>query len=74
MGKTEQEAEREIKVRGAFPPQGGQKTRPIMETPFSEAAAAGRSIFSPVSMQPGERKGNREKCVKKGREERRDEC
>lgn len=41
---------------------------------FSEAAAAGRSIFSPVSMQPGEREGNREKCVKKGREERRDEC
>ncbi len=38
MGKTEQEVEGERgrKVRGAFPPQGGQKTQPIMERPFQK--------------------------------------
>lgn len=45
---------------------------------FSEAEVAGRSIFSLISMQPGEgereREGNRERGVKKEREERRDEC
>lgn len=37
MVKTEQETEREgRKVRGAFPPQEGQKTKPIIERPFQK--------------------------------------
>lgn len=33
------------KVRGTFPPSGGQKMKPIMEGPF-ETEVAGYSIFS----------------------------
>lgn len=56
MGRTEQEVqgERGRKVRGAFPPSRRTKDGANNGEAFSEVEVAGRSIFSPVSMQPRE--------------------
>lgn len=69
MGKTEQEAAREIerKVRGAFPPQRGQKTRPIMERPFQRLQLQDAPSLHRVSMQPREGEGERDREREMGR-------
>lgn len=78
--EAEQEAVRDGKVRGAVPPSRRTKDGANNGDAFSGAAVAGRSIFSPASMRPGERErgGERERNRgeerQKGREERRDEC
>lgn len=66
MSKTEQEAARETerKVRGAFPPQRGQKMRPIMERPFQklqlqDAPSLHRFQCSPESERERERETGR---------------
>lgn len=64
--------ERLRKVRGAVPPEGGQKMRPIMERPFQKWRLQDAPSFSAASMQRRERKGGK-KSVKKGAK-RRDEC
>lgn len=62
-------------MRGAFPPSRRTKDEANNGEAFSEAEVAGRSIFSPASMQlrerEGEREGDGEKGVKK--RERREE-
>lgn len=62
-------------MRGAFSPSRRTKDEANNGEAFSEAEVAGRSIFSPASMQPreqeGERKGSRETGVKKREREER---
>ena len=62
MGKTEQEMERGRKVRGAFPPQGGQKTKPIMERPFQKQRLQDAPSFHRIQCSlESERERGREK-------------
>lgn len=70
MGKTEQE-----KGERHLSPSRRTKDEANNGKAFSEAEVAGRSIFSPASMQPREREGGKQgEGRRKGREERRDEC
>lgn len=66
---------RKNKRRGAgeqgerrFPPSRRTKDEANNGESFSEAEVAGRSIFSPVSMQPREREGEREGTGEEGAE------
>lgn len=56
MGRTEQETEREKGERRLSPSRRTKDEANNGEV-FSEAEVGGRSIFSPVSMQPREREG-----------------